>query len=271
VGRGGTRPLAGKKVLVTRAAHQAGEFSALLRRLGARPVIFPLIRIEPLKSPALDRFLGRFREGELKYDYAVFTSRNGIDDFFRRAGGTVPGRRALQRTSVVAIGPGTAASLRRRGVKLHMMPEKYVAESLAEALGGSVKGKRVLLLRARGARETLPHRLRRMGATVTVRSLYQALPCEGKSRELRRLLSEVDFVTVASSSTVRSLAAAICDSRKPGHELLRAAMRNTKLASIGPVTSRTARRLGLHVDVEAKEYTMPGLAGAIAEYVKSAQ
>ena len=264
------KPLSGKTVVVTRARHQAGEFSRLLRRLGAKPFEFPVIEIRPLESPRLDRFLDRLCEGLIKYDYVIFTSRNGADDFFRRAGSKT-GARVLRNTRVVAIGPRTARVLEHRGVRVRELPEKYVAESVAEMLGkGGLRGRKVLLLRAKGARETLPRRLRQAGATVTVRSLYEAVPARGDSRKLKKLLQESDYVTVMSGSTVRSLVKIASGKNRPGPGMLRKIFRNVKLASIGPVTSRVARRLGLRVEVEAKEYTIDGLAQAIARHVQTA-
>ncbi len=257
------------RILVTRAKHQAGEFSQLLRKLGARPVEFPVIEIRPLESVRLDRFIKRFREGELKYDYVVFTSRNGVDDFFRRAGAKA-GARALRAASVVAIGPRTAQALRRHHVRIHAVPERYVAESIADMMGAkNLKGKRVLLLRAKGAREVLPRRLREAGASVSVKSLYEAVPARVEPAKLRELLRQVNFVTVTSGSTVRSLVKIVSGRRNLGPQGLRKLFRGTRLASIGPVTSRVARRLGLRLDVEAKEYTISGLAQAIARYVES--
>jgi uroporphyrinogen III methyltransferase/synthase len=264
------KPLSGMKILVTRAKHQAGEFSLVLRNLGAKPVEFPLIEIISLKSVRLDHFIQRFCSREINFDYVIFTSRNGVDDFFRRAGGKAKGARALRGASVVAIGPKTAQVLRKRGVKVRAVPEKYVAESVADMLGaGKVRGRRVLLMRARGARRVLPQRLRKAGADVTVKCLYEAVPGSGESRRLRKLLREMDFVTVASGSTVRNLVKIAGDGHDMLPEQVRKMMRNTRLASIGPVTSRVARKLGLRVDVQAQEYTMWGLADAIARFVKS--
>jgi uroporphyrinogen III methyltransferase/synthase len=269
--RSARKPLAGKRILVTRAEHQAGKFSRILRRLGATPVEFPLIEIKPVRSARLDRFLERFCSGRLRFDYIIFTSRNGADDFFRRTGARA-GMRALRTGSVVAIGPGTADALRKRRVPIKAVPEKYVAESVADLLlTRDLRGKRVLLLRARGAREILPRRLREAGAEVFVRSLYEAVSVSASAKELKEEIRKVDFITVASGSTVRSLAAIAGNGKQPAPQQLRRFMGKARLASIGPVTSRTARSLGLRVDVEAREHTMPGLAGAIAGYVQEAR
>ncbi len=267
--RSARKPLAGKKILVTRAGHQAGEFSRILRRLGATPVEFPLIEIQPVRSIRLDRFIERFCAGRLKFDYVIFTSRNGVDDFFRRAGAEAGGK-ALRGSSVVAIGPGTADALRKRRVRVKAVPEKYIAESVADMMkAGGVGGKTVLLLRAKGARETLPRRLRAAGAKVTVRSLYETVPVSTGAKKLRERVLKVDFVTVASGSTVRSLAAIAGNGRLPAPQQLRRFLGKARLASIGPVTSRVARKLGLRIDIEAREHTMPGLARAIAAHVES--
>ena len=263
------KPLAGMRVLVTRARHQAGVFSRILRRLGAIPVEFPLIEIQPVQSARLDRFLERICSGRPTFDYVIFTSRNGVNDFFRRAGAKA-GRKALGRTSVVAIGPGTADALRKRRVRVEALPEKYVAESVADLLRArDIKAKTVLLLRARGAREILPRRLRAAGAKVSVRSLYEAVPANAGAKELKEQIRKTDFVTVASGSTVRSLAAIAGNGKQLKPEQLRRFMGKTKLAAIGPVTSRVARKLGFRVDIEAREHTMPGLAEALVKYVNS--
>jgi uroporphyrinogen III methyltransferase/synthase len=134
---------------------------------------------------------------------------------------------------------------------------------------GDISGKTVLLLRAKGAREILPRRLRAAGAKVAVRSLYEAVPVGTGAKELRERIGRVDFVTVASGSTVRSLAAIAGNGKQPAPQHLRIFMGRAKLASIGPVTSRVARKLGFRVDIEAREHTMPGLAEAIAAYIDS--
>lgn len=261
------KPLRGKKILVTRARHQAGEFSRILRKLGATPIEFPVIEIRPLESVRMARFITRLCEGHLRYNYVIFTSQNGVQDFFRRA--SRAGARTLRGTSVVAIGPKTAAALKAHRVSVRAVPEKYIAESVAEMLGAKdIRGKHILLLRARGAREVLPRRLRAAGASVTAMSLYEAVPARGEPRVLRKLLQEVDFVTVTSSSTVRALVAITAAGRTLNREQTRRLLGNAKLASIGPVTSRVARRMGFRVDVQAKEYTISGLTEAIARYVE---
>jgi uroporphyrinogen III methyltransferase/synthase len=147
-----------------------------------------------------------------------------------------------------------------------------VAESVVEMLRAKgLRGRKILILRARGARNVLPKRLREAGATVTVRSLYEAARADGDAGKLKSMLREADFVTVTSGSTVRALVEIASGGRRLSAEQIKKVIGREKLASIGPVTSRVARRLGLKVDIEAKEYTIRGLSEAIAEYVNSGE
>jgi len=262
------KPLAGKKVLVTRAAHQAGEFSRILRGMGATPVEHPVIEIRPLSSPSLRSFVRKFLSGEDRYDYVIFTSRNGVDAFFRLAE-KKKGAEVLRKASVVAIGPKTAKALEKIKITPHLVPDKYIAEQVAGALlDKGVKGRKILLLRAREARQVLPRRLRAAGALVTVRSLYETRTANGDPEALKKAVKEADFITFTSSSTVKNLLKIVFgDKVKTGKTGLLPG--GARLASIGPITSKTAIKLGLGIDIEASEYTVKGLAQAIADYVRS--
>jgi len=239
-------PLAGQTIVVTRARKQAGALSQRLRALGADVIELPLIEFQPLEfqPPAWE-----------SYDWAIFTSANGVEFFFERVEPR-PGPR------LCAIGPATAAALRARGLEPDVIPTEFVAESVVEALRqAGVSGRRVLLARAEEARDVIPAELAKMGASVDVLAVYRtALPerIEQKAREVFETIRP-DWVTVTSSSTVRHLLRAV------PRELLA----DVCLASIGPVTSQTAREAGLEITVEAAEYTVEGLAQALAERVRT--
>ncbi|MBI3129553.1 MAG: uroporphyrinogen-III synthase [Candidatus Tectomicrobia bacterium] len=259
----GKRPLAGRRIVVTRPAGQAGSFASLLEEMGAEPVVAPLVEIGPPEDWApLDAAIGRLN----CYHWVIFTSANGVIYFAERlaaAGkdaGAVPSR-----SRIMAIGPATAkaveASLCRRA---DAMPAQFVAEGILALLNGEdMRGKRVLIPRAAEAREILPDTLRERGAEVDVVHAYRTLPAPPEASEsLRRELAggRIDMVAFTSSSTVWSFARAL------GSAFLREHRGRFKVASIGPVTTGTARELGLDPEVEAGESTTPGLAGAIAAF-----
>ena len=246
-------PLRGQSVVVTRAASQAAGFSRSLRRLGAQVLPIPAISFEPPESwEPLDRAIRRLRA----YDWLVFTSVNGVDRFVQRLDGSSSDLRDLP-ASICAIGPATAERLRALHLRVDILPEHYVAESLAEMFEGlDVRGRKVLLPRAQEARDLLPARLVQLGADVDVVAVYRTvLPDSSRELAARAWIDGAapNWISVTSSSTVRNLARMV-----PVEDLSR-----SKLASIGPVTSATARELGLRVAVEASPFTTEGLAQAI--------
>jgi uroporphyrinogen III methyltransferase / synthase len=251
------RPLFGKRVLVTRAADQAGWLSHALAESGAEPVELPAIEIVPrVDRKALGRAFDRLDAAE--YDWLVFSSANGVDAFFAEMLRRKKDARLLGRARVCAIGPATAIHLERRLVHADLVPERFLAEGVVEALAGQdVAGKRVLWPRARGARRAMVVGLERLGATVDELPLYSAaVPKEVDPDAMSRLRAgEVDVVTFASSSAVRNLLKMLGGDKAPLEKPL--------IACIGPVTAATARRAGLHVDVEAPEYTIEGLLAAL--------
>jgi uroporphyrinogen III methyltransferase/synthase len=256
-------PLFGKRVLVTRPAHQARPLSQLLRDAGATPIEAPTIRIVAPEDPEpLREAVAGLRD----YDWVLLTSRNGVDALFAeldRQGGDV---RRLGRAALAAIGPKTAEALRERGLVPDLVPNEYrgeaVADAVVDALGASARQARVLLPRAREAREVLPERLRAAGATVDVVEAYRTvLPPEEDQERIRQLVRDraVDVLTFTASSTVRQLVEIVGPSAP---ELLRPCT----LASIGPITTETAEGLGLRVDVTASRYTVAGLVQALHEH-----
>lgn len=250
------KPLAGQRILVTRARHQAKALAARLRRLGATIVAIPSIEIRsPRSYRPLDCALRRIDQ----YDWLILTSVNGVEALIARLRRLRKSPRDSRHLRVAAIGPATKAEAERRGLRVQVMPAEYVAESVVRALRRRVKGKRVLLVRARVARDVLPNALRRAGAKVEVVEAYQTVVPPRSRRLLNKVLRHrrPDWVTFTSSSTARNFALLV------GVGRVRAALKGTRVASIGPVTSSTLRALGLRVHVQARQYTIPGLVQAM--------
>jgi uroporphyrinogen III methyltransferase/synthase len=252
------RPLFGRRVTVTRARAQAGELTAELERLGAEVYEFPTIEIVPPEDfRPLDDAI---RELD-SVDWLVYTSVNGVDAFVHRLRHHGLDLRAVPRDAkVAAIGPATAERLEEVGLRVDVVPDEYRAEALIEALGkDSVSGKRVLIPRARVAREILPERLREAGAEVVVPPAYESVPSSGGKEELSlRLQSgEIDCVTFTASSTVENFVGAV------GAGEAARLLAGTRVVCIGPITADTARKRGLRVEAEADEYTIPGLVEAV--------
>ena len=252
------RPLFGRRVVVTRARAQAGELSAELERLGAEIYEFPTIEIVPPEDfGPLDDAIHKLDS----FDWLVFTSVNGVEAFVDRLRHHGLDLRAVPRdTKVAAIGPATAERSEGVGLRVDVIPEEYRAEALIKSLGkDQVSGKRVLIPRARVAREVLPEKLREAGAEVVVPPAYESVPSSaGKEGLSLRLQSgEIDCVTFTASSTVENFVGAF------GEEEAARLLFGTRVACIGPITADTARKRGLRVDAEADEYTIPGLVEAV--------
>jgi uroporphyrinogen III methyltransferase/synthase len=257
------RPLFGRRVVVTRPRGQVGPLADLLEERGAEVIVFPTITIvPPPEATPLDRAVAEAG----RYDWIVFTSVNGVQAFFARFAATGRDVRELARVRLAAIGPETAAQLERRLLRPAVVPDDYRAEGLLAALAGEdLRGRRVLLARAAGARPILPDDLRRRGATVDEVEAYRAvLPTDADAGALRAALAArtVDAVTFTSSSTVRNFAALL------GAEALPRLFADGRpvVACIGPVTAATARELGLRVDVVPRAYTGAALAAALADH-----
>ncbi|HEX5437671.1 MAG TPA: uroporphyrinogen-III C-methyltransferase [Gemmatimonadaceae bacterium] len=249
------RPLHGRRIVVTRARAQASALSELLRARGAEVVEVPAIRIEPVDGAALQAALDTVQS----YDWLILTSRNAVTimwEALRRRGLDA---RALAGVKLCAVGPGTAEALLEHGLAVDLVPERAVAEGVMEALAArpDVRGSRVFFPRAEGARDLIPTALGEMGATVDAVTIYRSVPDGAGAEPLRGAIDrgEVDCVTFTSSSTVRFFVDAV------GAERARA----LRAASIGPVTSATARELGLTVAAEARTATIAGLVDAVTE------
>jgi uroporphyrinogen-III synthase len=259
-------PLAGLRIVVGRARHQASALSSGLRELGAEVIEIPFIEIrKPRSYQPLDTALKNL----LDYDWLILTSVNGADALWKRIRKLRLTKRHFKHLKVAAIGPATKKAIEKRGIKVNVVPEEYVAESVVESLRDQVAGKRVLLARARVARDVIPRELRKLGAKVDVVEAYETVIPRSSLTRLRAILKNSnrrpDVVTFTSSSTVRNFANLTGKNVRRGRPRPRKAspLHDVRFVSIGPVTSSTLRELGLPVDLEAKEYTIPGLINAI--------
>jgi len=254
------RPLFGKNIVVTRAREQASEFAEMLDKKGAHVLQFPSIEIVPPSSwEPLDRAI---RELE-SYHWVIFTSINGVSYFLERLRHQGRDIRDLKGIKICAIGPRTAEGIEKLGVRVDFVPSEYRAEAIIEGLKEKdLTGKRLLLPRAREAREILPEKLSALGAVVDVVEAYQAVRPDGKREEIRAMLKEgtIHMVTFASSSTVRNFLEMFESGE--GARLLR----KIPVACIGPITEGTAREKGLTPAVVPKEYTLGAMTEAITEY-----
>jgi len=250
--------LFGRRVLVTRAREQAGSTAAMLRERGADPVVVPAIEIGPPSDPApLERAVGSLAS----YGWVVLTSANGVERLWAEVRRQGRDARAFGAAKIAAIGPGTAGALERCGLTADLVPKVHKGEGLAEELLAALGGARpkVLLARAEVARDVVPDALRAAGCEVDVVAAYATRPPpKPLLQALASLLEarEIDAVTFTSSSTVDHL----CDALEPRAAELLA---GTCVASIGPITTATAAKRGVRVDVTAEEHTLPGLVHAL--------
>jgi uroporphyrinogen III methyltransferase/synthase len=250
------RPLSGVRVLVTRARHQADSLAERLTELGAEVVFQPAIEIsDPPDWGPVDRAIGNLGQ----YDWLVFSSANGVRSLLDRLWKTQGDLLKLAGVRLAAIGPSTAEELARYDLRADLVPDQYRAEALAAALGKDAAGRRFLLARASRGREVLAEELVRTGGLVEQVVVYDSSDVAAPEPEVAAALAagRIDWVTVTSSAIARSLA-----------RLLGDGLRQTRLASISPVTSETLRGLGYTPAVEASEYTMGGLVDAIKKGMK---
>lgn len=245
------KPLANKRILITRPRAQAVDLCDKLTALGAVPIVFPTIAIASLTDTTLlDKAIHQLDQ----YQWIIFTSVNGVKAFWDRLdlGGPqdLPGLPA----SIAAIGPATARALESHGVTVTLIPDEYIAEAIVDNIG-DVRDQRILLPRADIAREALAIELQKRGALVDEIAAYRTLPAAPDPTGLAELQRGVDVITFTSSSTVRNFVA--LGGRETGRALI---------ACIGPITAHTARELGLRVDIMAREYTMDGLVAALVAH-----
>ena len=257
--RPATRPLFGKRILVTRARVQASALTEKLTALGAACIEAPVIRIAPPADgyAALDGAIAELNA----YQWLIFTSVNGVEHFFARLHAAGKDTRALGYARVAAIGAATSAALRAFGIRADLVPPEFRAEAVAEELRPLLPPRaRILLPRAQEARDVLPDTLRAHGAIVDVVAAYETVPEIEDATIAQRLASgEIDMVTFTSSSTVKNLVKMLGNITP---------LQQVKIACIGPVTADTARSFALEPDIVAKEYTIDGLVRSIKEYIQ---
>ncbi|MGB7758836.1 MAG: uroporphyrinogen-III C-methyltransferase [Bryobacteraceae bacterium] len=244
-------PLFGQRIVVTRAREQADALAARLEALGAHAIELPTIEIRPAADPApLDRAIANLAS----YDWLIFTSATGVRCFVERLDASATDWRSL-RARICVIGPATRAAVEALHLKVDLMGAEYVAEGLLAAFANhDLTGKRILLPRAAVARDVVPVELIRRGAQVNVVEAYRTvMPDDAPARAAAIFAHKPDWITFTSSSTVQNFVTAAGA----------AALEGVKVASIGPVTSKTARELGIQVTVEASPFTIDGLVEAI--------
>jgi uroporphyrinogen-III synthase len=250
-------PLAGTRILVGRARHQAGSLSASLRGLGASVIEIPFIEIRrPASFQPLDQALTNLKA----YDWLILTSANGVEAMWNRLRKLRIVRKDLKHLQIAAIGPATKKAIVKHGLKVKMVPDEYVAEAVVAKLRDQVKGKRVLLVRAKVARDVIPDELQAAGAVVDVVEAYETVVPEKSRARLCALMKNAKrrphVVTFTSSSTARNFAELVGNTRARS-------LKRVQFASIGPVTSATLRELEMPATIEAREFTMGGLIRAI--------
>jgi uroporphyrinogen-III synthase len=260
-------PLKGLRAIVGRARHQASALSSGLCDLGAVVLDIPFIAIrKPHSYRPLDTALKNLSD----YDWLILTSVNGVEALWQRLRNLGLNRNNLGHLKIAAIGPATKDAIEQHGLKVNVIPKEYVAESVVASLRQKVKGKRVLLARAKVARDVIPRELGKLGAQVDVVEAYETVVPVASRKRLQAALISVknrpQLITFTSSSTVKNFVALLRNGRgrpRPTRQL-----KGILLASIGPVTSSTLRELGLGVDIEAGKYNIPGLIKAIVVHQK---
>jgi len=257
------RPLLGTRVVVTRARQQASSFSHRLWELGAEAIELPAIRIAPPADDyaALDQAITELAQ----YDWILFTSVNGVHHFWQRLIKMGKDARQLAHLRIAAIGSATAQALQQYSIMADLIPKEFVAESLLEALSNEgITNQHFLLPRADIARQALPQGLRAAGAHVTEVDAYRTVLGQPDAHTIASLQDGVEIITFTSSSTVRNFMALLAAQGMT--ELIEHAI----IATIGPITTRTAHELGLSVAIQAEPYTIAGLIEAIVKW-KNAQ
>ncbi len=256
------QPLAGRTVVVTRSESQGSVLSEELSAMGAKVIEFPTISIQEVSPDGAI-------PGEASVDWLIFTSVNGVNHFASALAREGKRFAAYRSAAVCAIGPATAATLRVHGVPVSLTPEQYVAESILEALTrleGGVAGKRFLMPRGNLARPELPDALRAAGAEVTECVVYETvMPAVPEETVTTMLASAPELVVFTSSSTARNFATILGDVR------LEALKAKAKFASIGPITTATAKALGVTVSIEPEEHEIPALVYAIVDGIDTTQ
>ncbi len=254
------RPLLGKKIIITRARAQASGLVEKLSSLGAECIEAPTIKIiPPYDNTDLSNAIDRLHT----YEWLIFTSVNGVKYFFELLFKKEKDVRVLGHLKTAVIGPATRDELMKYGIKTDILPKSYTAESIIEAFSNiDIKGSNILIPRAMEARPILPDELRKSGADVDEVTTYQTIPVSEKKEEILEALSDsrIDLVTFTSSSTVKNFRTLFSDKE------FESIKNKYKVASIGPVTGKTAEETGIIPDINADEYTIDGLVEAILKF-----
>ncbi|HNY49737.1 MAG TPA: uroporphyrinogen-III C-methyltransferase [Smithella sp.] len=253
-----SKPLFSKGVVITRPEKQADDLAKLLIKEGANPIHFPTIKIVP---PSSWRELDAAIKNVEDYDWLIFTSANGVAFFFERLLTKKKDVRDLKGIKICCIGPATAKQVEDKGIRVDLVPQKFISEGILESFSGkNLEGQKILLARAAEARDILPEGLKKLGASVDVATAYVTVNSRKKKSELEELFKEkqVDVITFTSSSTVNNFRKIMGrDFRLP---------EGVKIACIGPVTAAAAKKAGFAVDIHQEEYTMEGLVDALKKY-----
>ncbi len=257
-----SKPLFGKRIVVTRSRGQASAFAEKLIDLGATTVEFPTIEVVPPSSwDELDSALNAIST----YHWIIFTSANAVKFFMDRLRSLGKDLRILKDITICAVGPKTAESLESYGLRADLIPAEFKAEGVLKALGGiNVQGLKFLIPRAKVAREIIPEKLRMLGAEVTVATTYENVKPTSDLDRVRKLFldKKISAVTFTSSSTVHNFVEIL------GQKEYKKLLDGVAVACIGPVTAKTAEEYGMKIDVMPKEYTIPDFVDALADYYK---
>ena len=252
------KPLFGKGVVITRPEKQADDLAQLLTNEGANPIHFPTIKIVP---PPDWRDLDAAIKKLADYDWLIFTSANGVQFFFERLLTKNRDIRDLKGVKICCIGPATARQVESKGIRVDLVPKKFISEGILESFSGiNLKGKKILIARAAVARDVLPEGLKKLGAEVDVVTAYETVNSGKKKNDLEALFKEnqVDVITFTSSSTVNNFVKIM------GRNF--SLPKSVKVACIGPVTEATAKKAGFSVDIHQEKYTMEGLVQSLIDY-----
>lgn len=251
-----SKPLSGKRVMVTRARSQAQELSEMIAKLGGETYEFPLVKMIPLQN---NQFLDQALSQIETFDWVIFTSANGVRFFFERMRELYIDIRQIK-AKLAAVGPKTAVAIKLEGLEVNVLPSEFVAEGLLHTLENQFQtGEKVLLPRADIARKILPDELRRLGLEVMEVDAYETVVDAENLDEAVNLLQsrEIQIVTFTSASTVKNFMQVMAEHN------LETLLRDVQIACIGPITADTARALGLAVHVVPSDYTIEGLVEAI--------
>ena len=257
-----SKPLFGKRVVVTRSRGQASAFAEMLIDRGATTIEFPTIDVIPPSTwDELDHAIDAIES----YQWVIFTSANAVRFFFERLRGRGRDIRLLKGVKICAVGSKTAESVEQHGLRADLIPAEFKAEGVLEALGGTnVKGQKFLIPRAKKAREIIPDRLRELGAEVTVATAYENVKPTSDADRVRKLFQEkkIAAVTFTSSSTVHNFIEII------GQKEYKSLLDGVVVACIGPVTAKTAEEYGMRTDIMPNEYTIPAFVDAMVDFFK---